>query len=168
MTVPLMVLAALSALGGLLLLGDGIVNWLSPVVGEQPHEDLPIPALLMSLIVVVVVAAGIATAWLLVGRREVPRAAPTKVSAFTRAARADLYGDAFNEGILMRPGDRLVNGLVTFDRSVVDGAAEGTATSFTGISGALRMAQNGYVRSYALSVLGGAALVLLALLVVNL
>jgi NADH-quinone oxidoreductase subunit L len=34
MTVPLMVLAALSALGGLLLLGDWIVDWLSPVVGS--------------------------------------------------------------------------------------------------------------------------------------
>ncbi|MEP6816669.1 MAG: proton-conducting transporter membrane subunit, partial [Marmoricola sp.] len=170
MTVPLMVLAALSALGGLLLVGDGIVNWLSPVVGRRPHEDLPIPALVLSLLVLLVVAAGVATAWLLVGRREVPRVAPepTQVSAFTRAARADLYGDALNEEILMRPGDRFVNGLLTFDRTVVDGAAEGTATSFTGISGALRLIQNGYVRTYALSVLGGAALVLLALLVVNL
>jgi NADH-quinone oxidoreductase subunit L len=167
MTVPLMVLAALSALGGLLLVGDGIVNWLSPVVGNQPHEKAPIPALLLSLLVIVVVAAGIAIAWLFVGRREVPAVAPTKVSFVTRAARADLYGDAFNEEVLMRPGDRFVNGLVTFDGSVVDGAAEGMATSFNGISGALRMAQNGYVRSYALSVLGGAALVLIALLVVN-
>jgi NADH-quinone oxidoreductase subunit L len=168
MTIPLMVLAALSALGGLLLVGDGIVKWLSPVVGEQPHEDLPVPAFVLSLIVLVVVAAGIAVAWLLVGSREVPRVAPAQVSVFTRAARADLYGDAFNEEILMRPGDRLVTGLDTFDRTVVDGAAEGTATSFTGISGALRMTQNGYVRSYALSLLGGAVLVLLALLVVNL
>ena len=167
MTVPLMVLAALSALGGLLLVGDGIVNWLSPVVGEQPQEQPPVPALVLSLIVLVVVAAGIATAWLLVGRREVPRVAPTKVSVFTRAARADLYGDAFNDEVLVRPGDRFVNGLVTFDRTVVDGAAEGTATSFNGIAGALRTVQNGYVRSYALSVLGGAALILLALLVVN-
>ena len=34
MTVPLIVLAALSALGGLLLLGGWIVDWLAPVVGE--------------------------------------------------------------------------------------------------------------------------------------
>ena len=36
-----------------------------------------------------------------------------------------------------------------------------------GIAGSLRRLQNGYVRSYALSLLGGAALVVLALLVVN-
>ncbi len=168
MTVPLMVLAALSALGGLLLLGDGIVNWLSPVVGDRPEEHLPIPALALSLVVVVVVALGIAAAWLLVGKREVPRVAPTDVSVVTRAARADLYGDAFNEEFLMRPGDRFVNGLVDLDTRGVDGAAEGTAAGFGGLAGGLRRLQNGYVRSYALSLLGGAALVLLALLVVNL
>ena len=167
MTVPLIVLAALSALGGLLLLGDWIVNWLSPVVGEAPEEHLPIPALAMSLLVVVVVAIGIAGAWFLVGKREVPREAPTKVSVFTRAARADLYGDAFNEEFLMRPGDRFVSGLTDFDTRAVDGAAEGTASGFAGIAGGLRRLQNGYVRSYALSLLGGAALVVLALLVVN-
>ena len=44
----------------------------------------------------------------------------------------------------------------------------GTASAFGGPSGRLRLAQNGFVRSYALSLLGGAALVLLALVVVNL
>jgi len=67
----------------------------------------------------------------------------------------------------MRPGDRFVNGLVGFDEYGVDGAAEGTAAGFAGIAGSLRRLQNGYVRSYALSLLGGAALVVLALLVVN-
>ena len=53
------------------------------------------------------------------------------------------------------------------DEYAVDGAAEGTAVGFSGIAGGLRRLQNGYVRSYALSLLGGAALVVLALLVVN-
>jgi NADH-quinone oxidoreductase subunit L len=167
MTVPLIVLAALSVLGGLLLLGDWIVDWLAPVVGAQPEENLPLPAAVFSLLVVAVVAIGVALAWFLVGKREVPREAPTQVSGFTRAARADLYGDAFNEEFLMRPGDRFVNGLVAFDEQGVDGAAEGTATAFAGIAGGMRRLQNGYVRSYALSLLGGAALVVLALLVVN-
>ena len=37
-----------------------------------------------------------------------------------------------------------------------------------GIGSVLRLAQNGFVRSYALSVLGGVLLVVLALLAVNL
>ena len=35
MTIPLMVLAALSAFGGLLILNDWIVDWLEPVVGPR-------------------------------------------------------------------------------------------------------------------------------------
>ena len=41
MTFPLIVLAALSVLGGVLLLGDWIVDWLAPVVGEAEHEEPP-------------------------------------------------------------------------------------------------------------------------------
>jgi NADH-quinone oxidoreductase subunit L len=168
MTVPLMVLAALSALGGLLLLGGWITDWLAPVVGAEPHPENQIPAILLTLIVIVVVLAGIAIAWLTVGRKEVPRTAPTQVSVFTRAARADLYGDAINEGLLMRPGDRFVTGLVGFDDHVVDGVVDGTGGAVGGMSGTFRRVQTGFVRSYALSVLGGALVVVLALLAVNL
>ncbi len=44
----------------------------------------------------------------------------------------------------------------------------GTARAFGGMSGTFRRVQTGFVRSYALSVLGGAVLVVLALLAVNL
>jgi NADH-quinone oxidoreductase subunit L len=121
----------------------------------------------MSLIVLAVVAVGVAIAWLLVGKRPVPREAPTDVSVFTRAARADLYGDAFNDEVIIRPGEAGIRGLAVLDRTVVDGAAEGTAAAFGGMSGRFRLAQNGFVRSYALAVLLGAALILLALLAVN-
>src|SRR3546814_9563795 len=93
MTLPLIVLGALSVLGGALLINNWIVDWLSPVVGEVHHEDLPVPVLVLTLIVVATVAAGVALAWFTIGRTQVPRVAPTDVSVFTRAARADLYGD---------------------------------------------------------------------------
>ena len=35
MTIPLMVLAVLSVIGGLLLLNDWIVDWLEPVFGHR-------------------------------------------------------------------------------------------------------------------------------------
>jgi len=167
MTGPLVVLAALSVLGGILLLGGWIVEFLAPVVGAEQHHELAVPAIVLTLIVTLVVAAGIAVAWLLVGRREVPRTAPANVSFLTRAARRDLYGDAVNEAAFMRPGDRFVTNLVTFDDSGVDGAVTGTAATFGGLSGRMRLLQNGYVRSYALSLLGGAVLVVLALLAVT-
>ena len=167
MTGPLVVLAALSALGGLLLVGSWIVDWLAPVVGPEPHEVLPVPAIVISLVVLVIVVIGIAVAWLTVGRHEVPRTAPAKVSFVTRAARADLYGDAINEGLLMRPGDRLVTDLATFDDDGLDRVVTGTGAAFVGMSGTFRRVQTGFVRSYALTVFGGAVLVVLALLAVN-
>jgi len=168
MTVPLMVLAALSVLGGLLLLGDFITDWLTPVVGETAHHELAVSPLVITLIVTVTVAVGIAVGWLTYGRRDVPRVAPTNVSVLTRAARADLYGDAVNEELLMRPGDRFVTGLVGFDDRGVDGFVDGSAGAVGAMSQRFRRIQTGYVRSYALSILAGAVLVLAALLAVNL
>src|SRR6478672_10801986 len=65
MTIPLMVLGALSLLGGLLLLNDWIVDFLSPVTGVAPPEDPPLPALVLTLIALVVVAVGVGVAWML-------------------------------------------------------------------------------------------------------
>ncbi len=168
MTVPLIVLAALSVLGGLLLLNDWIVTFLAPVVGEEAHAEPPVPAIVVTLLAVGVVAVGVAVAWMVFGRRDVPRMAPTRVSVFTTAGRNELYGDAFNDAVIVEPGKRFTSGLTAFDRGVVDGGAVGTASAFGGLSARLRLVQNGFVRSYALSLLAGAVLVLIALVVVNL
>jgi NADH-quinone oxidoreductase subunit L len=168
MTIPLVVLAALSVLGGVLLLGGWIVDFLAPVVGTAPHEEPPIAPILVSLLAVLIVAVGVAVAWFTVEKREVPRTAPQEVTFVTRAARRDLYGDAINDALVVAPGSRLVSGLTTMDRKGVDGAVEGSALAVRGYAGVLRRVQNGYVRSYAMSVLAGVLIVVLALLAVNL
>lgn len=168
MTGPLVVLATLSVLGGVLILGDWIKYWLAPVVGEAEEHSTPVPPIVFSIGITVVVAIGVALAVVLVGRREVPSTAATDVSFATRAARADLYGDAINEAVVVGPGRRLVSGVVTTDRTLVDGAVENGALALGGISGRLRRLQNGFVRSYAASVLLGVLVVVGLLLVVAL
>jgi len=86
-------------------------------------------------------------------------------SALTVAARNDLYGDAFNEDVLMRPGQLLTAGLVEIDDDAVDGASRGLAALIRDASERLRQLQTGFARSYALSMLGGAALLIAAVLV---
>jgi NADH-quinone oxidoreductase subunit L len=167
MTVPLIVLAALSALGGLMLAGNWIVDFLEPVTGGIAHENPPLPSILISLIVVLVVAVGVALAWYLVEQRDVPREAPQDVSFATRAARAELYGNEINDVLVVEPGGRLVGGLSLFDRSGVDGVVEGTALGVGGVGSVVRLVQTGFVRSYALSLLVGAVIVVVALLAVN-
>jgi NADH-quinone oxidoreductase subunit L len=118
-------------------------------------------------VILVVVAVGIAIAYRMYGMRAVPEEVPAG-SALTVAARQDLYGDAFNEGAFMRPGQLLTKGLVEIDDDAVDGAANGLAALVGRVSDGFRQLQTGFARSYALSMLGGAALVVAAILAVNL
>jgi len=168
MTGPLVVLGALAVVGGVLILNDWIVDWLSPVTGVAPEEDAPIPALATSAIAVCVVAVGVTIAWFTVGKREVPRTAPAQVSWVTRAGREEVYGNAINDTLVVNPGRHLTTGILATDRYVVDGAFTGGSVAVGGVAGVARRAQNGFVRSYALSLLGGALIVALALLAVNL
>ncbi|WP_051551477.1 NADH-quinone oxidoreductase subunit L [Nocardioides sp. URHA0020] len=168
MTVPLMVLAALSVLGGVFLIGDWIVDFLAPVVGTPEHEDPPIPALAVTVLAVLVVAVGVAVAWLLVGRRDVPREAPQDVSFATRAGRNELYGNLINDTLVVNPGKHLTTALLATDKYAVDGVLTGGPVAVGALAGVARRVQNGYVRSYALSILLGAILVAAVLLAVNL
>ncbi len=170
MTVPLMLLGALSVLGGALAIGGWIGHWLAPVVGDVPHEDLPIPALAISLLVFVVVAIGVATGYLMYDRRPIAAETPadSSVSVFARAGRHELYGNELNDAVVVRPTRHLTRFLVWFDGMGVDGLVTGIADRLGDTSQLLRQPQTGYVRSYALMMFGGAALVLLSLLVVTL
>ena len=168
MTVPLIALGILSAIGGLLILNDWILDWLEPVVGETEHHDLPMPVWALTLVTLAVVAVGVLIAFRTYPFGEISRFQPKRVSFATRAARSDLYGDALNEAAFMRPGQYLTRALVYFDNRGVDGVVNGTAALVGGTSGRVRRWQTGFVRSYALSMLGGALLVVLALLAVTL
>ncbi|GHE10988.1 NADH-quinone oxidoreductase subunit L [Klenkia taihuensis] len=169
MTLPMVVLAVGSVAAGFLLVeAFPLADWLAPVFGE-PEEAAAhaIPPLAVSVLVTVVVALGVLAAWLLVGRREVPTTAPVRVSAPVRAARAGLYADAVNEAVFMRPGMRLVRALRIVDDKGVDGVVNGIGAGLGGSSARLGRAQTGFVRSYALGMLGGAVLVAGALLAVT-
>jgi NADH-quinone oxidoreductase subunit L len=167
MTVPLMVLALGSAFLGLLLGPTGAIqNWLEPVVGDSGEEATVLPVALLTTLTVVLVAVGVGLAWSMYLRREVPVTPPTG-SVLARAARRDLYQDAVNESLLMRPGQYLTRFLVYFDNKGVDGAVNGLAALIGGTSGRFRRLQTGFVRSYALSMFGGAAILVGAMLLVR-
>ena len=165
MMAPVAVLAFLAVVAGFAL-SNWIVDWLAPVTGYEP-ADPPIPPLAISGIVLVLVIIGAGLAWVMYDRRPVPTTAPAG-NWLTRAARVDLYGDAVNEAVFMRPGQYLTRFLVWFDNRVVDGAVNGLAATIGGLSGRARRLQTGFARSYALSMLGGAAVVALTLVLVRL
>jgi NADH-quinone oxidoreductase subunit L len=167
MTWPMILLAVGSvAAGGFLAIGGTLAHWLEPVVGAHEAER-GTPAWVVTVVVLAVVAAGIAIAYRMYGTRPVPEEAPAG-TPLTVAARQDLYGDAFNERVLMRPGQLLTKGLVEIDDDVVDGATNDLAALVGRVSDGFRQLQTGFARSYALSMLAGAALVVAAILAVRL
>nr|WP_312856553.1 NADH-quinone oxidoreductase subunit L [Phytoactinopolyspora halotolerans] len=167
MTWPLWALGFLSVAGGLglLYIGGGIVDWLEPVTGEE-HHDLPLPVAVLIALTMTVVVLGAGVAWFMYQRRPVPVQAPAG-NPLTVAARKDLYGDAFNEAVLMRPGQYLTRSLVYVENRGVDGAVIGAATAVGGLSARWRRWQTGFVRSYALTMLAGAGLIVVAMLLVR-
>ena len=160
MTIPMMVLALGSAFLGLILGPTGIItSWLNPVFGiDEPVEEHPVIApLAITVVTLLLVAAGVVLAWARYIRDEVPQTAPAG-SILTQAARNDLYQDSVNEGVFMRPGIHLTRSLVFADNAGVDGAATGLGRLVAGTSGRWRKVQNGYARSYALTMLVGVVL----------
>ena len=168
MTAPMMILAVGSVFGGMALkfLGN-IDSWLEPVVGHaNPANDVSNTILIPVTLAVVLAGAGYA--WVTYGQRPVPVVAPAEVSLLTRAARNDAYGDAINEAVFMRPGLHLTRALVWFDSKGIDGFIAGLAGFIAALSARGRKIQNGYTRSYALTMLGGAALIAFVLFLVRL
>jgi NADH-quinone oxidoreductase subunit L len=100
--------------------------------------------------------------------KPIPSVAPVQVSPLTTAARADLYGDAFNEEVFMRPGAELTDALVEVDNAGVDGSVNALAALVSTTSNRLRGLQTGFARNYALSMLAGATLLVAAILAVQL
>ena len=168
MTVPMVILAAGSAFLGLILGPTGAIqSWLEPVVGTHTEGENPVIAVpVLMTLTLLVVAAGLGLAWMRYWREDVPVVAPVG-SPLTRAARQDLYQDAVNEAVLMRPGLHLTRSLVFFDNKVVDGAVGSLAAFIGGSSSRLRRVQNGFVRSYALTMLLGVVVILGAVWVVQ-
>ena len=119
------------------------------LVGHAEHHELPggmSPYVLMA-ITMIVVAIGVAIAWRLVQQRPVPRVAPENVSWATKAARADLYGDAINDTVVVGPTMGLTRALKAIDDHVIDGAVEDGASWAARLGDLLRKTQNDFVPS---------------------
>jgi NADH-quinone oxidoreductase subunit L len=185
MTIPMIILAAGSlGVGAFLSGGPGALGWLTPkptggqlsrwlapTVGQlQPAEHHVLPEVAVTVGTLVLLGLGALAAYLVVGRKRDPVqvARPQRISPVVRAARNDLYGNALNEALIARPGMWLDRVLVFLDDHRIDGAVNGIASVLGGSSARGRRLQTGFVRSYAMSMLGGAVLLMAALVLVRL
>jgi NADH-quinone oxidoreductase subunit L len=160
MNVPLAVLGVLAAIGGIINLPFGkldfLARWLDPLLGPFSTANTVSTGTKVGLAVVTTAlcVAGIGLGIRIWSRSaEQPKLEPEVLQRGWYVD--DAYSVVFGEG-----GEALANEAATIDSKVIDGAVNGAAAGVQGTGGLLRRLQTGYVRNYALGITAGAVLVL--------
>ena len=168
MWIPMSLLAIGSVISGYLLYsGEALKHWLEPLFEKHGEHTELLPPIVVSGLALLMVAIGVSIAVIKYQLSDIDAVAPENVSVFTRIARRDLLQDDVNEALFMRPGQALTSALVKADESVIDGTVRGIGQMAVGSGSALRKSQTGFVRSYAVLILIGAATLLAAIWVVT-
>jgi len=163
MLAPLVVLAGLSIVGGGLQLPFSkdlhfLEHWLEPVI-EFGEADIKKTwaydnKYLLLLVAVVVAAAGIAASVAVYAKKKM---APIEPTLLADGWRYDSSISRFMGG----PGRKAFDGVAWADRTIVDGAVNGTGRLVQAAGEVLRKSQTGAVRNYAAAVGVGVVLLLL-------
>jgi NADH-quinone oxidoreductase subunit L len=158
-TVPLIILAVLSVLGGALNL-PGIYtleHWLEPTLVHNLHVSFNWPVAIGSTVLALL---GLFFAWLVYSRRQTKVEASDplalRMKRLFRALYNGWYIDPAYQQVIVQPYYRLSNFLATtVDQVIIDGLVNGLGDLVRASASGLRRLQNGYVRTYVMFVLGG-------------
>jgi NADH-quinone oxidoreductase subunit L len=161
MLMPLVVLAGLSVVGGLLQLPFSsdvhfLEKWLEPVVhiGEADIGGTWASNNKYVLLAIAVVCAfvGIAASVMVYGKKKAKAIEP-------EILRQGWYYDRTVSAFMGGPGRKAFDAIAWFDRTIVDGAVNQVGKVVRGTAGEARKIQSGYVRQYAAAI--GVSVVLL-------
>jgi NADH-quinone oxidoreductase subunit L len=172
MLFPLVALAVLSTVGGLINLPafawipddwqGKLGAWLHPVVEFGEAEIADTTAYdnkgLLAFVAIAVALAGIIAAYAIYYRRV---RKPVEPALLEQGWKYDQLVTAFMGG----PGRKAFDALAWFDRTIIDGAVMGTGRTVARAAGQLRRGQTGNMRNYA-EILGVGVVLLLAWFVI--
>jgi len=168
MLVPLMILAVLSVVGGLVGIGNGFEHFLAPVFGSGAGEAVGEAAgrgtefLLMGVSVAVALLGLILAYVLYVSKPELPQKVAASLGLFYDAVLNKYYVDELYAKVFVKP---LVEGSTNVlwqgvDRKVIDDTVNHAADGARQVSDEVRHMQSGNLRSYAGWIAAGAAVVI--------
>jgi NADH-quinone oxidoreductase subunit L len=165
MLAPLLILALLSLVGGLVGIGDHFEHFLAPVfatseVAEAASRGTEL--LLMGVSVVVAVLGWLLAYWLYCARPELPQKIADSLNGFYEAVVHKYYIDELYAAIFVRP---LINGSTRIlwqgvDRKIIDAAVNDAGDGARHVSDEARHMQSGNIRSYAGWIAAGSAVVI--------
>ncbi len=169
MLVPLMILAVLSIVGGLVGIGNRFENFLAPVFGSGEVSEAAGEAasrgteLLLMGISVAVAGLGFLLAFVLyVSKPHLPRKIADSLNGLYTAVLNKYYVDELYAKLFVKP---LVDGSTSIlwqgvDRKVIDDTVNNAADGARNISDNVRHMQSGNLRSYAGWIAAGSAVVI--------
>lgn len=163
-TVPLVILAVLAALGGVINLPGvyTLEHWLEGSLAHTPKvEFMP----WVALVSFVIALAGLFIAWLVYSRRRMPFKDTDPLARYLGGLFTAIYNkwwvDEFYQAVVIGPYRRLAEFFAQpVDKGLIDGAANGLGEVSRSIAERLRRFENGYVRSYALTILIGVVVII--------
>ena len=171
MLVPLMILAVLSAVGGLVGIHNGFEHFLEPVFGSEFPKTITegsgnTEGLLMGISVLFSFAGLILAYVLYVSKPYLPEKIAASLGAFYGAVLNKYYVDEIYAKVFVKP---LVDGSTRIlwqgvDRKVIDDTVNDAADGARHVSDEVRHMQSGNVRSYAGWIASGAAVVIATIL----
>ena len=170
MVMPLVVLAFLSVVGGVIQLPSffpgstydhRLEDWLHPVVPGEAEIDGTWAADHVAILVAIAVACSFAGIAAGIAIYQYKKAKPFEPDLFAKG----WHYDAAVSWFMGNPGRRGFQDVADFDSNVVDGAVNGVATLVRETSTQARKGQTGYVRQYA-GVIGIGVVLLLGWFVV--
>jgi NADH-quinone oxidoreductase subunit L len=169
MLVPLMILAVLSLLGGLVGIGNHFEHFLSPVFGSSETAEAAGEAasrgteFLLMGISVLAAFAGAMLAWVLyVSKPYLPQRIADALGSLYRAVVNKYYIDELYARLFIKP---LIDGSTRIlwqgvDRNIIDAAVNDGADGARHVSDEVRHMQSGNLRSYAGWIAAGSAVVI--------
>jgi NADH-quinone oxidoreductase subunit L len=168
MNAPLVVLAAGAVLGGLVLglqaEGGLLERFLDPVIGAADHGHLGLPEAVLVGISIVLAVLAVLVAWYVWASGRVNWAAfPERQPELAAWLANAFYINALYAWLVRTAGMGVGRAFRTVDDRIVDGAVNEVAEEIGQVSRLASVLQSGYVRSYALAFLLGAAALLLYL-----